>query len=516
MFSKLLQKGASGSVVIRECNPNHLCEGGRDISPGFLLGGALRFREYSAWGTERKKNPEYPWTTGTVPRRYWEDKTNHKKYLEWLAAQLGLKTREDWYKVKQSDFASAGGSSLLSKFYRNIPMNAVVAVYDDHQWDVWRFEKLPGGFWEKKETQVKYMDWLGQRLGYTSKEGWYKTKLGDFVSNWGWGLLHMHGNMPSKVVMSVYDDRNWEFWKFEQLPKGTWDDKANQRKYLDWLFNKLGYKTPEDWYKVKILDFAQNYGWSVIYAYENTPAKAIAAHYKEIDWELWRFDPMPRDFWDEKINHRRFMDWLGTQLGYKERKDYYYLTHDTMSKNNALGLVAKHRNSVIDTLRDVYPEHNWETSEFQKAKEHMAAMEAAKNPQPMIGKRGRQLPSPKPFQEDLKTALREIFPSEDLLENFHHPDLFSNEMEFDVYMPKLKLGFKYFSEQQYRLRRKNTKMHEACSASGITLIDIPYWWNKEKNSLFASIARHRPELLTNKENWIPIPSLPPSTFKFPS
>jgi len=37
-------------------------------------------------------------------------------------------------------------------------------------------------------------------------------------------------------------------WLFEKVPQRFWADKANQRRYIDWLGRRLGYTSPQDWY----------------------------------------------------------------------------------------------------------------------------------------------------------------------------------------------------------------------------------------------------------------------------
>jgi len=39
-----------------------------------------------------------PWQKDEpVPRGFWADKANQKRYLDWLGAKLGISKREDWY-----------------------------------------------------------------------------------------------------------------------------------------------------------------------------------------------------------------------------------------------------------------------------------------------------------------------------------------------------------------------------------------------------------------------------------
>lgn len=92
----------------------------------------------------------------------------------------------------------------------------------------------------------------------------------------------------------------------------------------------------------------------------------------------------------------------------------------------------------------------------------------------------------------------------------------------------LKLDSFLVMQIHYRRRRKNVLFHEACAQAGITLIDIPYprllflpltiidtlrhWWDKKKDSLYGSIAKKNPTILSPKVECVPIPRDPPSEF----
>jgi len=47
----------------------------------------------------------------------------------------------------------------------------------------------------------------------------------------------------------MYPSKEWLPWKFQGMVKNFWGDKANQRKYLEWLGNRLGYTSPDDWFE---------------------------------------------------------------------------------------------------------------------------------------------------------------------------------------------------------------------------------------------------------------------------
>lgn len=89
-------------------------------------------------------------------------------------------------------------------------------------------------------------------------------------------------------------------------------------------------------------------------------------------------------------------------------------------------------------------------------------------------------------------------------------------LQLDIWIPKYKLGFEYHGEQHF-LSMFNQDMslqyardkhrRQICYQMGITLIEIPYWWDLKKGLLFyiinsttkesliASIIQLRPDLM---------------------
>jgi hypothetical protein len=83
-------------------------------------------------------------------------------------------------------------------------------------------------------------------------------------------------------------------------------------------------------------------------------------------------------------------------------------------------------------------------------------------------------------------------------------------MELDIYLPSLSLAFEYQGEQHYHnnflsgspeaLQLRDTEKKKACRNYGITLFQVPYWWDKDKKSITALIAHYRPDLLSAPTN----------------
>lgn len=82
-------------------------------------------------------------------------------------------------------------------------------------------------------------------------------------------------------------------------------------------------------------------------------------------------------------------------------------------------------------------------------------------------------------------------------------------MELDIFIPSLKLGFEYHGAQHYQLserfsdvsmeerRRKDDEKKLACKKAGITLIEVPYYWNGTREALIEMIRNENPELVVH-------------------
>jgi hypothetical protein len=101
--------------------------------------------------------------------------------------------------------------------------------------------------------------------------------------------------------------------------------------------------------------------------------------------------------------------------------------------------------------------------------------------------------------------------SKKLLENCTHIDFphldFGYSIELDLFLPKECLVFEYQGEQhlqRYLLlgvngkESKDQRKRDACQATGITLIEIPYWWDKTSTSLATTIRQQRKDIILNQ------------------
>ena len=122
-------------------------------------------------------------------------------------------------------------------------------------------------------------------------------------------------------------------FKGKKLPNGYWQNKKNQKEYMEWLGKELGYTTIEDWYKVSANDFKRNRGGTILKQYNSSPIKVLSSVYPHYEWFWWKFKSVSRNKWNDITNIREYMDWLGNMLGYTIIEDWYKINQKDIHNN---------------------------------------------------------------------------------------------------------------------------------------------------------------------------------------
>lgn len=194
------------------------------------------------------------------------------------------------------------------------------------------------------------------------------------------------------------------------------------------------------------------------------------------------------------------MSWLEQQLNIVNPQNWFKVSHEHLSKLGAASLLLKY-GGMRNVLQLIYPKQNWDF---------------------LDGNRSTWLKSQN-FLSDMVADILKLN-SSDIKFNYKHPTLqFSQStrtIELDIYIPSLSLAFEYQGEHHYHFhylygdpqvhQRRDQEKKRLCQSVGITLIEIPYWWNKEKQSLMATIQKFKPDLIKQSVTQEPIPETNPN------
>ena len=305
--------------------------------------------------------PEYEWLFWkflSAPNNSWDSRENQLQYMTWLGEHLGYTTMEDWYQITQNDFYNNYGRGICAK-YNGSPYQLVKSIYPEYEWLFWKFSRAPQNSWDSRENQLQYMTWLGEHLGYTTMEDWYQITLNDFYETYGSGILNHYNSSPYRLIIHVYPEYEWLFWRFRQAPSGLWDSRENQLQYMTWLGEHLGFTNMEDLYQIDGQHFEDNYGSSLLSRYNSSPLRLLNSLFPTENWSFWKLGRASKNSWESKENQLQYITWLGEHLGYATMNDWYKITKNDFYNNHGGCLLSKYNSSPYRLIIHMYPEYEW-------------------------------------------------------------------------------------------------------------------------------------------------------------
>jgi len=157
------------------------------------------------------------WTMRSVPLQFWHNKNNRLRYIHWLGEQLGYCNIDDWYKLDGKILRRHRGHGFLV-YYRFCPFNAMIDLFPEYKWLPWLFPRVSSNFWNSKQNKTMYLKWLGDKLGFTRYEDWYRLQNRTIVRNHGTQLLHTYKTIAG-LLMDCMPEFRWEKEKFIVIGK---------------------------------------------------------------------------------------------------------------------------------------------------------------------------------------------------------------------------------------------------------------------------------------------------------
>eukprot|EP01114_Cavostelium_apophysatum_P009868 TRINITY_DN23180_c0_g1_i1.p1 TRINITY_DN23180_c0_g1~~TRINITY_DN23180_c0_g1_i1.p1 ORF type:complete len:370 (+),score=65.36 TRINITY_DN23180_c0_g1_i1:1430-2539(+) len=353
------------------------------------------------------------------------------------------------------------------------------------------------GYWENFGNHRKFFEQLGKSLSIRRWQDWYQVNSVDVLRNGGAQLLKTQysGNVISALT-TVYPEYPWQYFRFVRFSKEEFDPKVH-RLIFNQLGEHLGVKTLSDWYQVKQTNTSE-FGIQRLLQdhYRGFLPTALMNVYPEFRWKIWQFVQLPLNFWKDKENQKAYFDQLQREWNIKYWEEWYEIRIADVKGLGGGGLLVRHhRDSLLKALSFVYPEFPWDESRATKGKRNVTFK----------------------AQRHLFNQLKVMFPSEELFMDFILATKEGN-YELDIAIPSLKIAFEYQGVQHYtqsstmfdpvapRIARDKVK-ERLCEEAGITLVQIPFWWDSNIKSLQATIYSKRPDLVSNPgDGVLPIPS----------
>eukprot|EP01126_Amoeba_proteus_P062281 TRINITY_DN8440_c0_g2_i1.p1 TRINITY_DN8440_c0_g2~~TRINITY_DN8440_c0_g2_i1.p1 ORF type:complete len:587 (-),score=81.09 TRINITY_DN8440_c0_g2_i1:266-2026(-) len=208
--------------------------------------------------------------------------------------------------------------------------------------------------------------------------------------------------------------------------------------------------------------------------------------------------------WATPEQLRDFFESVKEKLHISSTNDWYRVSQKQMKSHGGSGVFQKYKKLGV-ALQQAYPEIEWDMCKFSCTRKRSG-------------------------QRWLKVVLSRLLPSNtEITENYLHQELFwastsyTQKMELDIWVPEYNLALEYQGEQHYfdiheaygpngttaMYKERDLKKKIACAEKGITLVEIPYWWDGQEESLASTLHVLRPDIFPMIDS-SPIPSEPPT------
>jgi hypothetical protein len=209
-----------------------------------------------------------------------------------------------------------------------------------------------------------------------------------------------------------------------------------------------------------------------------------------------------KGFWQDPKNQREFLNSVAQDMNFSPLDPVGWKTvscRDIISKGGK-GLLGRFNGSILHLLKTVYTDIEW-SSAATKAKWGKSQWFLLQQIKEML--QGMENP-PKDAE---------------ILINYKHPEMMfettKQPMELDIFVPSISLAFEYQgTNQHYRSNNlgehhydkhflfgsnqgtatKDEEKRQACKRAGVTLVEVPFWWDRKKESLAASVSQIRQDL----------------------
>jgi len=141
-----------------------------------------------------------------------------------------------------------------------------------------------------------------------------------------------------------------------------------------------------------------------------------------------------------------------------------------------MATVIAYNGGLFYLLQQVFPSHNWDMSSFDNYKQFVPLKQA---------------------QMALSNAVSRLFPSNDVVEEYAHPLLSSSmtqqPLTLDAYVLARDVAFEFQGKHHFqntdtlfgsaKQLENDHEKRKLCLSAGITLVEVPYWWDKTQASL---------------------------------
>jgi len=201
----------------------------------------LRMHSYSITSVLRDAYPEEEFDERicrpSLPRRYWEDEENCRRFMDSLAAAHGVENASDWRRVGPMNLVEAGGSGLLRRNGSSV-LQVLEAVYGAE----FKGERISAVMtrpvvtskdWSSPENVRSFLEIVRRRYDVRGQEDWFRLSTAELQALPA-GRSFLANNDLLTALKECFRDQHWD----ESL-RNTATAKRSTQRHLRGLVTQL-------------------------------------------------------------------------------------------------------------------------------------------------------------------------------------------------------------------------------------------------------------------------------------
>jgi hypothetical protein len=397
-----------------------------------------------------------------------------------IADKLGITPNDykAWYKVSLAEVFRHEGRELLQKY--NFSLNrAVGALFQDHSWNPNEFS--PNNSLEGNISNLRaFLTSLGKSLGFVDNDfiSWYKVSAEILKEHGAVSVLKKYKYRLPRILRAAFPEHSWNPQDFERYSEQWTDEK--RRQVLETIGEKLGIKELSEWYKVPFQTLRRLGGDSLFrssYSFSRYSlfSKLIPDH----EWHplLFKYRHLPPNRMTVE-DVKSFLNHLERIFNIDQPEGWYSISKLDFAQLELFHLFRR-QSDFVEFLQKAYPSIEWQPGRMAWSAFGWSHLKAV----------AEQLLGSKSFTaKQLKTA----------------GNLSSWHQRTTLFYPNYKLAIEYqgpssyveqlVKEPKYLVKIQTEELSKFCANQGFSLISVPFWWNRDKNSLLAEILKARIDL----------------------
>jgi hypothetical protein len=351
--------------------------------------------------------------------------------------------------------------------------------------------------WNNAKAARAFLNRSRASLGIVdgSYSSWYQISPQDIIEIGGKGLLETKNFNLAEIFKFAFPEHNWNEGSFR-------DEKSNTKRELNRLLIShdprniskaratviqscaslgVSYGNFEEWYNISYASLEALLGQNFFRKFRSK-YEFFSTVFPEYDWHPWLFkDRYGSDKQFGKETQRRFIKYLEQKLGIKNPEEWYRVTKADFERIK-ISYSFRNQAELLKFLHSAHPDLEWRPERLSWAS---------------IGYSKLHSTLVKIFPDTEVALWKECFPL-DALETVAYRDTV-------LVVPRFKLIFEYQGpisyakqilgkENAFVTRIENEELLSLAERKGLTLISIPFWWNRKETAVMAEIWRVRKDL----------------------